>query len=38
MLPEQMGSFVKTDHMNGMLLQHYDASRKILGLDGDLDG
>ncbi|WP_396180198.1 HAD domain-containing protein [Flavobacterium sp.] len=38
MLAEQMNNFVKTDPMNGLLLQHYDASRKILGLDGDVNG
>ena len=35
MLPEQAESFVHTDSHNGMLLQHYDAARKILGLDED---
>ena len=32
MLPEQSGSFVQTDRYNGILLQHYDQARKILGL------
>lgn len=32
MLPEQSGSFVQTDCYNGILLQHYDQARKILGL------
>lgn len=36
MLEEQQGSFVQTDSMNGMLIEHYDAARKILGLDDAL--
>lgn len=35
MLPEHSANFVQTDRQNGMLLQHYDAARKILGLDED---